>query len=189
MTIFVQSESWLDKYKYNCHHLQHQCNHQYHQYPYQDNYDHEKCDRQIDRHRQAGIIDSRSLEALRALTSSLLPYGPDLGPLGLLEFVLRFLWALLSLLKMWGPNLDRQKSFSEPTVTIGVLDTLKWNKSLTTHYRISIVMHPTSSQKNLQFNHAVRPLHRRWLEPPCPISPQCHHHHNNQHTKKLRRSR
>ena len=32
---------------------------------------------------------------------------------------------LLSLFKMWGPNIVRQKSFSEPTVKIGVLNTRK----------------------------------------------------------------
>ena len=39
-------------------------------------------------------IDNRSLGALRAPTSSLWPFGPALGPSGLLDFVLRDLLAL-----------------------------------------------------------------------------------------------
>ena len=40
------------------------------------------------------ICITRSLGALRAPTSSLWPFGPALGPSGLLYFVLRALWAL-----------------------------------------------------------------------------------------------
>ena len=39
-------------------------------------------------------VMTRSLGALRALTSRLRPFGPALGPLGLLDFVLRALRAL-----------------------------------------------------------------------------------------------
>ena len=40
------------------------------------------------------IVKTRSLGALRAPTSSLRPFGPALGPSGLLDFVLRALRAL-----------------------------------------------------------------------------------------------
>ena len=40
------------------------------------------------------IVDTRSLGALRAPTSSLWPFGPPFGPSGLLDFVLRALRAL-----------------------------------------------------------------------------------------------
>ena len=40
------------------------------------------------------LLFTRSLGALRALTSRLQPFGPALGPSGLLDFVLRALRAL-----------------------------------------------------------------------------------------------
>ena len=73
------------------------------------------------------FLDRRRLSFIsdKTLGSFWVLLGGEVQYCSLLEFVLRFLRALLSLLKMWGLNLDRQKYFSEPTVTIGVLNTLK----------------------------------------------------------------
>ena len=52
-----------------------------------------------------------------------------------------------------GTGRDRQQSFSEPTVTIGVLSTSKWNMSSTTRYIVyKLLCILFSLNKNLQYN-------------------------------------
>ena len=51
-----------------------------------------------------------------------------------------------------GTGRDRQQSFSEPTVTIGVLSTSKWNMSSTTRYIVyKLLCILFSLNKNLQY--------------------------------------